>query len=485
MSGGRTSQPDDRRWATCARVVTAHVVMLRDEGHFGDEVLAALLTAIDGAKRGQPPEAETTADLIAAFDGRVAALTPAGAVGAAALGRSGLEVEAAIARLTLRDGVLAAFGAMGQVRLTLHALATEHAGTITPASLAGRPAPPTTLAHLLGGVLGPMGRLATAGRVVVANLDSSPLGAGVGMSTAVGIDRERVAALLGFGGLVVNTVDAVAATDGLVGASDWAAEVAVTVSRVANEWLGWSGQVPGVIGLAGGGGDGMRGGLPSTGEAETGLGRVAALARAVTVEADEARDVAHALGFGPVAVLDGVVTPAVAAVRGVGEALVAFATLVPRLVFNRAALANRAGKGHVTSGDLAVLLIEQESLEPVAAQQIADGVIRRARADGLEASGITSDIIDAVALLIIGRELGVEVEEISRYLAPRRYLGRRTATGGPETAATRAALDQDRLRLGEDTRWLDDTVASCREAEARLDALVGDVLAEAEQGGRY
>ena len=474
----------DRRWATCSRVVTAHAVMLRDVGLFEDEVLAALLTAIDGVGRGQPPETGTTGDLVAAFDERVAALTPAGAVGAAALGRFGLEVEAAIARLTLRGDVLAALAALDRVRLALHTVATEHLGTIMPATLSGRPAPPTTLAHLLGGVLGPLGRAATRGRAVALDLGHSPLGAGVGMSTAVGIDRELVAGRLGFEGLVVNTVDAVAATDWLVGTGGWAAEVTVTVGRIANEWLGWSGQVPGVIGLsdaAGVAANGPDGTIP----VDTALGQIVTMSRAVGQHAEDARVVAHALGFGPIALLDEVVGPTTSAVAGTVELLDTFAALVPTVVFNRALLANRAGKGHTTSGDLAVLLIEQESLEPVAAQQIADGVIRRARAEGLEASAITSDIIDAVALLVIGRELGIEVEEISRYLAPRRYLARRTATGGPETAATRAALDRDRLRLEEDMRWLEETAARLRAVDARLDTLVAETLVGAEQAGRY
>ena len=485
MSGLGTARVADRRWATCARVVTAHVVMLRDAGHFEDEVLAALLTAIDGVGRGQPPDAGTTGDLVAAFDERVAALTPAGAVGAAALGRSGLEVEAAIARLTLRDDVLAALVALGRVRLALHAVATEHLGTIMPATPAGRPAPPTTLAHLLCGVLGPLGRLAARGRAVAIEAGQSPLGAGVGMSTAVGIDRENVAERLGFEGVVVNTVDAVAATDWLVAAGAWAAEVSVTVSRIVSEWLGWSGQVPGVIRLADVGGGPGRVGTAADGTVDVALGRVVAMTRAVTADADAARVIAHALGFGPVAVLDGVARPATSAVGGAVEMLDAVAALLPALVFNRALLANRAGKGHTTSGDLAVLLIERENLEPVAAQQIADGVIRRARAEGLEASAITSDIIDAVALLVIGRELGIEVEEISRYLAPRRYLARRTATGGPETAATRAALDRDRLRLGEDIRWSEETADRLGPVDTRLDTFVAGILADADQGGRY
>jgi argininosuccinate lyase len=133
---------------------------------------------------------------------------------------------------------------------------------------------------------------------------------------------------------------------------------------------------------------------------------------------------------------------------------------------NRALLANRAGKGFSTSSDLADFLMIEEQIEPGAAQNIAALTISRAREQGLDAAGITVDLIDGAALLVIGREIKVEFEAISRYLAPRRFIERRTAPGSPAPAVVRAHLDSERARLAQDSQRL----ASARERLARADA---------------
>ncbi|HRA48697.1 MAG TPA: hypothetical protein PK819_11575, partial [Thermomicrobiales bacterium] len=90
-----------------------------------------------------------------------------------------------------------------------------------------------------------------------------------------------------------------------------------------------------------------------------------------------------------------------------------------------------------TSSDLADFLIIEEHLAPAEAEQIAAITIQRARDQGLEAAGITANLIDGAALMVIGREMKVEFEAISRYLAPRRFIERRTALGAPSPAGMR------------------------------------------------
>jgi hypothetical protein len=56
--------------------------------------------------------------------------------------------------------------------------------------------------------------------------------------------------------------------------------------------------------------------------------------------------------------------------------------------------------------------------------------------------------------MVIGRELAVEFEAISRYLAPRRFLERRTSTGTPAPARTREYLGREEQLLGSHDAWL-------------------------------
>jgi len=79
-------------------------------------------------------------------------------------------------------------------------------------------------------------RLADARRRV----DMSPLGAGAMAGTPHPIDRERAAALLGFGGVVQNAMDAVAARDHLQEVAAACAICATHLSRQAEEIVLWS-----------------------------------------------------------------------------------------------------------------------------------------------------------------------------------------------------------------------------------------------------
>jgi hypothetical protein len=130
------------------------------------------------------------------------------------------------------------------------------------------------------------------------------------------------------------------------------------------------------------------------------------------------------------------------------------------LEFNRAYLANRAGRAFSTASDLADFLMIEEQQDPQAAQAIAALTISRAREQGIEASGITPELIDGATLLAIGQELKVEFEAISRYLAPRRFIERRTAIGGASPAATRAYIEYERTKLEADIAWRADAASA-------------------------
>ena len=109
----------------------------------------------------------------------------------------------------------------------------------------------------------------------------------------------------------------------------------------------------------------------------------------------------------------------------------------------------------VTAGDLADFLILEEGVSPAAAREIAALTASRAADDGLEASGINPGIIDGAALLVLGRELGVEIERLGAFLAPRRYIEKRTLLGGPSPVAVREYLAGERTQLESDRRQIE------------------------------
>jgi argininosuccinate lyase len=152
------------------------------------------------------------------------------------------------------------------------------------------------------------------------------------------------------------------------------------------------------------------------------------------------------------------------------------------LLVNRAALANRAGRAFVTVGDLGDFLMIEEQIEPAAARTIAGMAFTRARDAGLEASGITPEMIDTAAMLVIGREIKVEFEAISKYLAPRRFIERRNQSGGPAPSAVRSWLAGATRRRQADAERIEQLQSAIEQAAAERNAALAAAV-EAETAG--
>jgi len=123
---------------------------------------------------------------------------------------------------------------------TLVRLAERHKESLMPGFTHTQHAQPTTLAHHLlahaDAALRDLSRLEDAyGRI-----NRSPLGAAAFASTGFKIDRMRTCRLLGFDGLVENSMDAVSSRDFILESLSAMSILMVNASRLAEELILWS-----------------------------------------------------------------------------------------------------------------------------------------------------------------------------------------------------------------------------------------------------
>jgi argininosuccinate lyase len=123
-------------------------------------------------------------------------------------GRSRQDIASTIARMNLRDGVMRTFEALLVAREKVVALAGKHVDTIIPAYTHGVQAQPTTFAHYLHALASALARQAERLREAHVRVNRNPLGAAALATSSFALDRERLAVLLGFEGLVENAYDA-------------------------------------------------------------------------------------------------------------------------------------------------------------------------------------------------------------------------------------------------------------------------------------
>lgn len=143
-------------------------------------------------------------------------------------GRSRQDLASTIARMNLRDQLLQVMQSVIAARQSLLKRAEEHIETIIPAYTHGVQAQPTTFAHYLLAFEGALARACERLQQSYARINKCPLGAAALATSSFPLDRNRLAELLGFAGLVENAYDA-----NHLAPIDSALEVAAGYSSVA------------------------------------------------------------------------------------------------------------------------------------------------------------------------------------------------------------------------------------------------------------
>jgi len=221
----------------------AHVLML-DKQKIIDrtitkQLIPALLALYDA---GVPDEAfdERFEDVHAGIESLLIETVGPEVGGRMHMGRSRNDEVATCIRIRLREEILKQMSALIRVREVLTALAEEHRETVMPGFTHFQHAQPTTLAHHLLAYEQAFSRDFERLKEAYMRVNQSPLGAAAFASTGYPINRAYTATLLGFDGLVTNTMDAVATRDF---ALETLADISImmaTVSRLCEELIIWS-----------------------------------------------------------------------------------------------------------------------------------------------------------------------------------------------------------------------------------------------------
>lgn len=221
----------------------AHLLMLVRQNivpqEFGKALMGPLLRMY---QEGVPDEAfdDQFEDIHAGIESGLTAVAGQEAGGRLHIGRSRNDEVATCIRIRTRTEIFEQLLALVRLRNVLIKSAREHTATIMPGFTHLQHAQPTTLAHHLLAYEQAFSRDFDRLTDALSRVNLSPLGAAAFASTGYPIDRNMTASLLGFDGLVLNTMDAVASRDtaGEVLAADTI--LLTTLSRICEELVIWS-----------------------------------------------------------------------------------------------------------------------------------------------------------------------------------------------------------------------------------------------------
>jgi argininosuccinate lyase len=454
----------------------AHTLMLAATGILPDDHASALLAALRRVADAGPeafayvPEVE---DLFFAVERKLIEIAGPDAGGNLQIARSRNDLAAGMNRMLLRERLLAARQQVLDLRSVLLNLIAEHIETLMPGITHTQPAQPTTLAHYLLGVLGPLERDSDRLAHAWGRTNRSAFGVAAFTTTSFPIDRELTARLLGFDGLVENGYDAVGASDHLLESVHALVNSVGSLSRFVYDLLVWARQDVDILRID----DAfiqISSIMPQKRNPVV-LEHIRVRIGWVYGDASTVETIVHNAAFGDTNdVEDPMFVPLNRAFDAAGMVYRLLAAVLASATFNVAGMAARAGEGNTTATALADALVREHGIPFRSAHTIVSRLVSRTMADG---SVITAALVNEVSGSVLDQPLEVSPAFVAEALDPWGFVNARTVPGGPAPktvsaaiAAARARWEADRTALALDKARVANATA---ERSRRIEALVG------------
>ena len=231
-------RPGNDAYFRLAQSNKAQIVMLAEEGLI-PKPLAGRIAA--GMKRvlaeAEKPGASRSGNYLDFEEKLVEVVGPEAS--SLHMGRSRIDLGTTSERSSLREATFAVLDKMIAARGKLIELASKHINTVLPGYTNGVQAQPTTLAHYLLAFASVFERDDERLRQAHARINKSTLGSAAFATSGFPLDRDRVAELLGFQGIVENSYDATGLStfDSKADFANSLALSAVTLGRLAQYLL--------------------------------------------------------------------------------------------------------------------------------------------------------------------------------------------------------------------------------------------------------
>jgi len=241
---------DKALWRQDIAASKAHVAMLGACGIVSSEDALAIERGLDQVaaeyERDGVPEDWALEDIHMTTESRLAELI-GGAAGRLHTARSRNDQVATDFKLWVRDAIDQADAGLEALQRALVERAAEHADSIMPGFTHLQTAQPVTLGHHLLAYYEMLRRDRTRFSDARKRLNECPLGSAALAGTGFPIDREMTAQALGFDRATANSLDAVSDRDFALDYLSAAAQCALHLSRLAEEFVIWASQPFGFV----------------------------------------------------------------------------------------------------------------------------------------------------------------------------------------------------------------------------------------------
>jgi argininosuccinate lyase len=386
------------------------------------------------------------------------------------VGRSRQDMLSTGVSMWLRAAHLAVFDDLLNVRQDVCSLAARHVETVMPTYTHGVQAQPTSVAHYLLAFLAALERIGSRLIESYGRTNRGPLGAGAGTTSAFRIDRERLADLLGFDGVLENSFDAnlVAPIDATLELAGILSLLAIQVGQMLQDlyapfylsepWLSIdpASKLTGISSM-----------MPQKRNPRI-LEPLREHASVIVGSAQSITLLAHNIISGMSDIRETVTT--VVPVGRTHDLLVLFGRTLQALAIDPRRSLAEVNREYSAMTNLAEYLVQRAGVPFREAHEFASALTDYGRGHTLAPTRIPYTEACRLYATHLGAPLPLDESEFARALDPAAIVASRTGLGGPQPAEVERMLAQANRGIAAHRDWLDGRREALNSSAARLDS---------------
>ncbi len=445
----------------------AHVVMLIEQKIIAQSDGAKLLQALVKCSDTEfDPSAE---DIHMAVEEAVLQEAGSEAGGNLHIAKSRNDQVTTAIHMELRSDLLILMHSLAHMLDHIAEVAEKHTNTVILEYTHLQPAQPVTFAHYLVSCFDALERDMQRLQSVYTRVNLCPLGAGALATTSFPISRERTAELLGFSGLLENSIDAVGSRDFIAEAISALTLLAVNLSRMAEDLIIWSTPDFGVVELP----DEFTGTSSIMPQKKNPEILEVVRARASLLIGNFVASVAAIKSLPSTYNLDfQEITPKLwESIENVRGSLDMFHKLLPKLKITKD-ISDKTNASFVAATELANILVRNYNVPFRTAHKIVGALVKSLVEAKLTFKEATPEILQKIAKEVANIKLHVKSQELKELATPLKLVEACRVRGGPAPADVTRALTERKKKLILTRTDISKTDEALDKAREELDSIV-------------
>ena len=382
-------------------------------------------------------------------------------------GRSRNDIDHTVFKLALKDRLAKLFNEHAAMIDTLLAVADRERATVVVAYTHGQPAQPTTYGHYLAAFielsLRDMDRLLHAARTV----DLSSMGAAAITTSGFGLDRKRMAELLGFADMQENSYGCIAAADYATGVYAAIKLLFIHAGRFIQDLNAWTGFEIGQLHVP----DAfvqISSIMPQK-RNPVAVEHLRLMASLGAARCETVLTAVHNTPFTDMNDSEGEVQIAGYEAFDTGHRMMSLlGGLLAAVKIDSAKVRRHIDEAGITLAELADSLVRTEAISFRQAHEVASKLARRMIDGGMTLSKIPFIAFQEIFAAAIGRPARLGEIDFRRFTTPEHFIAVRTMPGGPAPAPLAASFRRYQAELADKRKAIDAFAARKRAAETML-----------------